>query len=187
MQKDTWTHSIPVEIKQIFLSPAHNFVGHDFEAPDHHPAHEVASVEAVAGKGLRGDRYFDHRDDYIGQATFFSWEVFQDLEAAASSPLRDPSVFRRNVIISGLPLKDLIGQRFAIAEVVMEGTQHCKPCRWMDKAYGAGALASLRGRGGLRVKILEGGTLRTGAATLYAHVPLDPHEAATPIPAPNLP
>src|SRR5258705_527013 len=43
---------------------------------------EVRAIECVAGRGIRGDRYFDFKDDYKGQITFFSLDVFDDLCAS---------------------------------------------------------------------------------------------------------
>ena len=66
-------------IRQIFISPGHNFVGHYGQPPGSFPLVEVSEVECVAGRGLRGDRYLDYRDNYKGQITFFSTEVFEKL------------------------------------------------------------------------------------------------------------
>jgi len=63
-------------IEQIFTSSGHNFVGHYGEKPGDFPAVEGGKIECVAGRGIRGDRYFDFRQDYKGQVTFFSREVF---------------------------------------------------------------------------------------------------------------
>jgi hypothetical protein len=70
---------VPVEICHLYISSGHNFVGHHGREPDQHPAIEVPSIECVAGRGIRGDRYFDFKDDYKGQITFFSLEVFDEL------------------------------------------------------------------------------------------------------------
>ena len=43
---------------------------------------EVPVIECVAGRGICGDRYFDFKDDYKGQITFFSRDVFEELCAA---------------------------------------------------------------------------------------------------------
>ena len=61
-----------VEICHLYISPGHNFVGHHGREPDEFPAIEVPMIECVAGRGIRGDRFFDYQDDYKGQITFFS-------------------------------------------------------------------------------------------------------------------
>ncbi|PYM01036.1 MAG: molybdenum cofactor biosysynthesis protein, partial [Verrucomicrobia bacterium] len=68
-----------MQIEQIFISSEHNFVGHYGRPPGTSPLIERERIECVAGKGLLGDRYFNHREDYKGQITFFSAEVFERL------------------------------------------------------------------------------------------------------------
>ena len=103
-----------MEICHLFISPGHNFVGHHGREPDAYPMIETSEMECVAGRGIRGDRYFDFKDDYKGQITFFSLEVFDELCDAMQSQPCSPSVARRNVITRGVDLNDLIGQEFEV-------------------------------------------------------------------------
>ena len=80
--------------------------------------------------------------------------------------LPDPSVLRRNVLLSGVDLNSLIGRKFRLGGILFEGVEECSPCYWMDEAVGPGANAFLTGRGGLRCRILEDGILRCGPALL---------------------
>ena len=59
----------------LFRSRAHNFVGHHGIEPGVHPMEAVPWLDCVAGRGIVGDRFFDHRPDYKGQITFFEAEV----------------------------------------------------------------------------------------------------------------
>ena len=43
---------------------------------DDFPLIELQRTECVAGHGIRGDRFYDYRENYKGQITFFSAEVF---------------------------------------------------------------------------------------------------------------
>ena len=117
-------------------------------------------VECVAGKGLRGDRFFGFKEDYKGQVTFFSGEVHERLCEQMQVAHRDASVFRRNIIVRGADLNALIGCEFEVQGVRFAGTQECSPCRWMNHAFTEGAEAALRGHGGLRARILTDGVLR---------------------------
>ena len=153
-----------IRVRHIFISPGHNFVGHHGQPPGTHPIVEVEEIECVAGRGLRGDRYFDHQPDYKGQITFFASEVFAALCAEIRPPVTAPSALRRNVITAGVDLNTLVGQRFTLQGIEFEGTEECRPCYWMDRAIGPGADAWLRGRGGLRCKILTSGLLRRDPA-----------------------
>jgi MOSC domain-containing protein YiiM len=121
---------------------------------------EVAEIECVAGRGLRGDRYFDFKDDYKGQITFFSLEIFDELCGTLQIQGYSPALARRNVIARGIDLNEWIGQEFDIEGVRFYGTQECAPCYWMDRAFAPGAHEFLKGRGGLRAKILTDGKLR---------------------------
>jgi MOSC domain-containing protein YiiM len=151
-------------IERLFLSPGHNFRGRYGKSPLEHPLISVEEVECVAGRGLRGDRYFDHAPDFKGQITFVARETLERLweELAIPPEGRDVSATRRNVVTSGIDLLALVGSEFMIGGVRFLGTEECKPCSWMDHAIGAGAELGLRGRGGLRARILSDGRLRVG-------------------------
>ncbi|MGI8435795.1 MAG: MOSC domain-containing protein [Chthoniobacterales bacterium] len=153
-----------MQIRQIFLSAGHNYVGHHGREPDDFALQEVDEIGCVAGHGLRGDRFFDFKDDYQGQVTFFSGEVFDQLSAAFPEVKKSPGVLRRNVIVTGVDLNSLIGQEFEVQGVRFRGTQHCAPCYWMERAFAPGAEAWLKNRGGLRARILTDGTLTANAA-----------------------
>lgn len=47
--------------------------------PGTSPMLEVQQVECIAGRGICEDRFFDYREDYKGQITFFAIEVFHDV------------------------------------------------------------------------------------------------------------
>lgn len=154
-----------MRIEQIFTSPGHNYSAHHGRPPDDYPLIEAEQVECVAGRGLRGDRFFDYAEDYKGQITFFSREVF-GLLSAHFGLMKSPGVLRRNVIVSGVDLMELIGADFELQGVHFRGTAHCKPCYWMNTAFAPGAEQFLAGRGGLRARILSDGPIKVGAARL---------------------
>ena len=153
-----------MQIRQIFISPGHNYYGHADREPDNFPLQEVDQVECVAGRGLRGDRFFDYKDDYKGQITFFSREIFDGLCAAFPFVDKSPGVLRRNVIVSGADLNALIGETFELQGIRFLGTAHCRPCYWLDQAFAPGTEEWLKNNGGLRAQILTTGWLKIGAA-----------------------
>ena len=155
-----------MRIEQIFTSPGHNFVGHHGQPPSDSPLIETREIECLAGHGIRGDRYFDFREDYKGQITFFSREVFELMANHFGLTTKSPGVLRRNVIVSGIDLMSLIGVDFELQGVQFCGTTHCAPCYWMNSAFAPGAEKFLAGRGGLRARILTDGRLRVGEAQL---------------------
>jgi MOSC domain-containing protein YiiM len=147
-------------IRHLYISPGHNFFGHHGALPGEHPMVEVPTVQCRAGRGLEGDRFFDFKPDYKGQATLLAWETYEQLRAQFGIHDRPPSVFRRNIITEGLHLPSLIGAEFVLQGVRFLGTQESAPCHWMDLAFAKGAEEAMRGQGGLRVKILSDGELR---------------------------
>lgn len=153
-----------IQVVGLYLSPGHNYFGHHEQPPGEHPILAVPEFECVAGHGIRGDRFFDFQTDYKGQITFFAWETYADLCRLFPAAEADPAAFRRNVVTRGLDLPALIGREFEIQGIRFAGTGESSPCHWMNRAFHAGAENALRGRGGLRARILTSGILRTSPA-----------------------
>ena len=144
----------------LYVSPGHNFFGHHGKPPGTNPLREMREVTCLAGRGIEGDRFLDHKEDYRGQITFFSLEVYQDLCRTLDIWGKSPGVFRRNVITAGDDLNQYVGRDFDLQGVRFHGVAECAPCYWMDLAFGPGGEERLRGRGGLRARILTDGILR---------------------------
>ncbi|WP_345301402.1 MOSC domain-containing protein [Lysobacter hankyongensis] len=126
------------------------------------PMRAVELAEAIAGKGLRGDRYGSGSGKR--GITLIQAEHLPAIAALAGLDALEPSTLRRNVVIAGLPLIALKGRRFRIGDAICEGTSPCDPCSRMEAALGPGGYNAMRGHGGLCARILEGGTLRIGDA-----------------------
>jgi MOSC domain-containing protein YiiM len=150
-----------IQVRQLSISPGHNFFGHHGQPPGKHPVIEVERVDCVAGRGIRGDRFFDFKENQ--QITFFSLEVFEILRRDLNLPQALPCATRRNVFLTGADLNRFIGTEFEIQGVRFAGTEECRPCHWMNTAVGPGAEEWLRGRGGLRARILSDGPLQRAA------------------------
>jgi MOSC domain-containing protein YiiM len=153
-----------MHVRQIFISPGHNFIGHHGRPAGENAISEVGEVECVAGQGLRGDRFFGHRPDYKGQVTFFAAEVLAALRDVFGLEHLSAAAFRRNVVSEGVDLNALVGTRFRLQGIEFEAVEECRPCYWMNQAIGDGAEEWLKGRGGLRCRILSSGWLRTEPA-----------------------
>ena len=149
-----------MRLLHLFISPAHNFVGHHGLEPGTEPMQEVSQIECVAGRGIRGDRYFDFKENYKGQITFFAHEVYERVCAELGEYGRTPDVFRRNIITKGIDLTTLIGTEFEVQGVRFFGVEESAPCYWMNRAFAEGAEKALKGHGGMRARILSDGTLR---------------------------
>ncbi|TAL05075.1 MAG: molybdenum cofactor biosysynthesis protein [Verrucomicrobia bacterium] len=155
-----------IEIVALRISPGHNYKGRHGAPPESHPLLTLPEIECVAGRGIRGDRYFNHAPDFKGQITFITVETLAEVQGILKLPSLDFGAARRNVLTRGVDLNSLIGATFELGGVTFEGVEECKPCYWMNAAIAPGAEKQLRGRGGLRAKILGDGVLKTGWADL---------------------
>ena len=150
-----------MQVTELFISPGHNFFGHHGQPAGAHQVVAVDEIECVAGRGINGDRFFDHQANYKGQITFFELEALETLEDQLGlGPMR-PELTRRNVFTRGADLNALIGAEFDVQGVRFAGTEECRPCYWLNEAFHDERVeALLQGRGGLRARILTDGVLR---------------------------
>ena len=156
-------HILTVKIRSLHISPGHNYFGHTGRPAGVHPALDVPEIECVAGRGIRGDRFFDFKENYKGQITFFAQEVFDEMCMTLSLTGKSPGLSRRNVVVEGVDLNSLVGAEFEIQGVRFRGISSCAPCHWMDHAFAPGAEHFLQNRGGLRAQILTSGIVRRDA------------------------
>ena len=115
----------------------------------------------VPERGIKDDRF--ENGEY--PITFFSLEVADAIKKDLEKEV-DIAIYRRNIIISGINLCELIGKRFRIGGLLFEGVAHCNPCTWMDAIITKGTYRLMKGRGGLRAKVVEGGKIALGDAML---------------------
>ena len=155
-----------VEIHHLYVSPGHDFRGRHGKEALRHEVEDRDEIECVAGRGIRGDRYFDFKEDFKGQITFFDAAVYEALKEKLNLPDLEASAFRRNVVMKGVDLNSLIGKRFRIGAVEFEGSEEAAPCYWMDRVCTDGAEEFLKDKGGLRARIRAGGMLKRGEAEL---------------------
>jgi MOSC domain-containing protein YiiM len=127
------------------------------------PLDSVEEVRAIPGRGLEGDRYFDHADKLPKrELTLVEAEA---IEAFRSEFKIDFSMdgTRRNIVTRGVPLNHLVGKDFWIGDVKARGLQLCEPCATLQRLSHPKVLPGLLHRGGLRAQILTEGTIRVGA------------------------
>ena len=132
------------------------------------PMHRVPSVEAVAGRGLAGDRYA------LGGGT---WAQYPDLEkqvtlidradvaavAAETSSGLTPGDTRRNVVTTGIDLTALVGQWFAVGDALLFGMKRCPPCTHLERLTGVRLVKAMVHRGGINAAVFVGGPIREGS------------------------
>lgn len=133
------------------------------------PVRAVDSVEAVAGRGLRGDRYFREAGTFTDDGerapgrdlTLIEREAVEAIEREAGITL-SPGAHRRNVETRDVALNHLVGRRFRVGEAVCRGDRLCEPCAHLESMTEEGVLQALVHRGGLRADVLEDGVVAPG-------------------------
>lgn len=152
-ERDTWRGGL----RAIYIAPE---VGAAVQS--------LASVEAVAGSGLRGDRNFVSGAGGAVVAsgvgvTLIALEDVQAINRDYNIPIT-PEQTRRNLLTEGVPLNMLVGQRFRVGEVILEGVELCEPCNGLAQGsgYGAPLISAMLHRGGLRADIVRGGVICAG-------------------------
>ena len=119
----------------------------------------VESVAAVAGKGLVGDRHFTDNPGPGNALTLIEAEVLEDVGLTGAQS-------RRQVVVRGVRLGDLIGKRFRVGDVECLGVEICEPCRHLQELTRPGIIKDLIHRGGLNADILSGGMITIGDEVL---------------------
>jgi MOSC domain-containing protein YiiM len=119
----------------------------------------VESVAAVAGCGLEGDRHYrsgGHRNPG-GALTLIEAEVLEDVSLTGPQS-------RRQVVVRGVRLNDLVGKRFRVGDVECVGVELCEPCSHLESLTRPGIIKEMLHRGGLNADILSSGTIAIGDA-----------------------
>jgi MOSC domain-containing protein YiiM len=123
----------------------------------------VESIEVLAGRGPRGDRYFvDQPADRDGaDLTLIEAEALEAFTDETGIDLSHEES-RRNVLTRGARLNDLVGKRFRVGEVECVGVELCEPCAHLQGLTRPGVLRGLVHRGGLRANVTQSGTIAVG-------------------------
>jgi MOSC domain-containing protein YiiM len=126
----------------------------------------VQAVQAIAGKGLVGDRKFRNpshpkKDTPERELTLIESEAIEAVNRDYVLHL-DAIETRRNLLTRGVALNHLVGWEFTVGPVRLRGIMLCEPCKHVEKLTRPGVMRALVHRGGLRAQILEGGEIRVG-------------------------
>lgn len=132
------------------------------------PMVAVNEVRAMPGRGLEGDRYFQHTGTYSEtpgtgrDVTLVASEAIEEIARDKGVEL-GPGDTRRNITTTGVDLNSLVDVEFSIGEVRVLGMRLCEPCEYLEGLVGQpGTLKALVHRGGLRCDILREGTIHVG-------------------------
>lgn len=129
--------------------------------PERHAPIDVReSVEADTRDGLAGDRYAGSSGKR--HVTLIQWEHLAVVASALHRNSVDPALLRRNIAVSGINLLALKDKQFEIGGAVLEFTDLCHPCSFMEEALGEGGYNAMRGHGGITARVVRSGTLALG-------------------------
>jgi MOSC domain-containing protein YiiM len=126
------------------------------------PVQPVMTLQLDPQQGALGDRYAGRSGNR--HLTLIQAEHLPAIGSYLGLPAVDPARLRRNVVVSGLNLLALKGQRFRLGEAVLEMTGECHPCSRMEEEFGTGGYNAVRGHGGITARVLEGGDVSLGDA-----------------------
>ncbi|MFN2490173.1 MAG: MOSC domain-containing protein [Actinomycetota bacterium] len=130
------------------------------------PMNPVSAVEAIAGRGLAGDRYLLRTGYWTSvdecQVTLIEAEALDEIRA--STPIHvSNGEHRRNIITRGIELSDLAGKRFSIGGAVLEYDRPRPPCRYIGSITEHGMTKALgKRRGGICARVIETGMITVG-------------------------
>ena len=120
---------------------------------------EVEKIEVLSNKGVIGDRHFNEFNDPYCQLSLIESENidYYNLRYGLNIPYLD---FRRNVVTKGIQLNELIGKKFVIGKVKVEGIDLCRPCRHLTETLGQeNIIKEFLRKGGLRCQILSSSSI----------------------------
>ncbi len=120
----------------------------------------------IPGQGIEGDRYATGKGHYsefpdIREVTLIEIETLVALRRDHDIDL-PPDAHRRNLTTEAVPLNHLVGRRFHVGEVVLEGGRLNTPCRYLELVTGLTVCDLLEHRSGLNCRIITGGVIRPG-------------------------
>ncbi len=111
--------------------------------------------------GLLGDHYAS-RMSRTRQVTLIQQEHIAAIASYLELERIEPDRLRRNVVVSGINLLALKGQRLQLGSAFLLATGECHPCSRMEEAFGPGGYNAVRGHGGITARIIGPGQVRVG-------------------------
>ena len=130
------------------------------------PRSEIKAQDAVriVTGGVEGDHHCRPTRKSKRQVTLIQAEHIPVVEAILGRGKIDPSLLRRNIVVSGINLAALKYQTFQIGTAVLEGSGNCPPCSRMEENLGPGGYASMLAHGGITAVVVSEGVVSLGDA-----------------------
>ena len=119
------------------------------------------TVRIVTG-GVEGDHHCRPTRKSKRQITLIQAEHIPVVEAILGRGKINPSLLRRNIVVSGINLAALKYQTFQIGTAILEGSGNCPPCSRMEENLGPGGYASMLAHGGITAVVVSEGVVNLG-------------------------
>ncbi|MGI9325172.1 MAG: MOSC domain-containing protein [Pseudomonadales bacterium] len=140
-------------LEQIYFAPSHGA-----------PLEPVEAAKLVNGRGLEGDRYYNTS---TGVVSLIEAEAIQAFNERTGLSI-DAGMTRRCLVTRGIELNPLVGSRFRIGEVELEGFELCEPCASLgnslatDSVSASAVVKAFLTSAGLRAYVRGTGVVRPG-------------------------
>jgi len=130
------------------------------------PLHYVSSVEAIKGKGLKGDRYYykvgafnkPQLNQDVREISIFSYGNLEEINKRLDTSL-DFKDLRRNLIIKNFDYEILKNKEFSIGTAKFKIQRTAPPCKYLAKILDVDIMKGLKYIGGYRAKIIKSGII----------------------------
>lgn len=124
---------------------------------------KVEEIQAVAGFGLRGDRYSERKGLYSGvdeyQVTLIEGEGLDEISQGAGLRVKDGE-HRRNIVTHGIKLDRLSGKLFQIGKAILQYERPRPPCSYLQSLTEPGMTQALVNRAGICARVVKSGIIR---------------------------
>ena len=114
------------------------------------------------GKGIVNDRYYGNFKEKKEQVTLISLEEINKFNRQINRNI-EPKDFRRNIIVSGVDLNQLINKQIKINNITLKIHEICQPCKYLQDQLKIHSLVKiLINKSGVRAEIITSGMLSVG-------------------------
>ena len=119
------------------------------------------------GKGIVNDRYYGNFKEKKEQVTLINLEEINNFNNKNKLNISAKD-FRRNIIVSGVNLNELINKKIKINKVTLKIHEICQPCKYLqDRLKIPGLIKMLVNKSGVRAEILNSGSISVGDVIKY--------------------
>jgi len=131
------------------------------------PLHYVKEAHVVAGRGIKGDRYYKGSgsfnrpplDQSVREITLIDYDTLVEVNNRLSSQL-DFLDLRRNLVIKNLDINLLKKKNFTIGHATFQIQRYAPPCRYLSRLLEVDMMKGLKYIGGYRAKIISSGKIK---------------------------